>query len=149
MFKVETPLLAVDGIINVQDENGKFIGIVLIERKYPPIGIALPGGFVEVGETVERAVIREMKEETGLDVIIMRQFHVYSNPERDPRRHVVSVVFECVARGEPKGSDDAKVARVYSYDEIPFEELVFDHSQILKDYLTDKNSIPTKRGGLD
>jgi 8-oxo-dGTP diphosphatase len=149
MFKVETPLLAVDGIINVQDENGKFIGIVLIERKYPPIGIALPGGFVEVGETVERAVIREMKEETGLDVIIMRQFHVYSNPERDPRRHVVSVVFECVARGEPKGSDDAKVARVYSYDEIPFKELVFDHSQILKDYLTDKNSIPKKRGGLD
>ena len=149
MFKVETPLLAVDGIINVQDKNGKFIGIVLIERKYPPIGLALPGGFVEIGETVEKAVIREMKEETGLDVIIMRQFHVYSNPERDPRRHVVSVVFECVARGEPKGSDDAKVARVYSYDEIPFEELVFDHSQILKDYLTDKNSIPTERGGLD
>jgi len=149
MFKVETPLLAVDGIINVQDENGKFIGIVLIERKYPPIGLALPGGFVEIGETVEKAVIREMKEETGLDVIIMRQFHVYSNPERDPRRHVVSVVFECVARGEPKGSDDAKVARVYSYDEIPFEELVFDHSQILKDYLTDRNSIPTKRGGSD
>ncbi len=141
MFKVETPLLAVDGIINVQDENGKFIGIVLIERKYPPIGLALPGGFVEVGETVERAVIREMKEETGLDVITLRQFHVYSDPERDPRRHVVSVVFECVARGEPKGSDDAKVARVYSYDEIPFEELVFDHSQILKDYLRDKDSI--------
>jgi 8-oxo-dGTP diphosphatase len=149
MFKVETPLLAVDGIINVQDKNGKFIGIVLIERKYPPIGLALPGGFVEIGETVEKAVIREMKEETGLDVIIMRQFHVYSNPERDPRRHVVSVVFECVARGEPKGSDDAKVARVYSYDEIPFEKLVFDHSQILKDYLTDKSSIPTKKGGLD
>ena len=141
MFKVETPLLAVDGIINVQDENGKFIGIVLIERKYPPIGIALPGGFVEVGETVERAVIREMKEETGLDVIIMRQFHVYSNPERDPRRHVVSVVFECVARGEPKGSDDAKVARVYSYDEIPFEELVFDHGNILKDYLNSTGSV--------
>ncbi|GAB6075905.1 NUDIX domain-containing protein [Desulfurobacterium crinifex] len=141
MFKVETPLLAVDGIINVQDEDGKFIGIVLIERKYPPIGLALPGGFVEVGETVERAVIREMKEETGLDVITLRQFHVYSDPERDPRRHVVSVVFECVARGKPKGSDDAKVARVYSYDEIPFEELVFDHSQILKDYLTDKDSI--------
>jgi 8-oxo-dGTP diphosphatase len=149
MFKVETPLLAVDGIINVQDENGKFIGIVLIERKYSPIGLALPGGFVEVGETVERAVIREMKEETGLNVIILRQFHVYSDPERDPRRHVVSVVFECVARGEPKGSDDAKVARVYSYDEIPFEELVFDHSQILKDYLADRNSIPKKRGGLD
>ena len=141
MFKVETPLLAVDGIINVQDENGKFIGIVLIERKYPPIGLALPGGFVEIGETVEKAVIREMKEETGLDVIIMRQFHVYSNPERDPRRHVVSVVFECVARGEPKGSDDAKVARVYSYDEIPFEELVFDHGNILKDYFSSTGSV--------
>jgi len=141
MFKVETPLLAVDGIINVQNENGKFIGIVLIERRYPPIGLALPGGFVEVGETVERAVIREMKEETGLDVITLRQFHVYSDSERDPRRHVVSVVFECVARGEPKGSDDAKVAGVYSYDEIPFEELVFDHSRILRDYLRDKDSI--------
>ncbi len=135
MFKVETPLLAVDGIINVQDENGKFIGIVLIERKYPPIGLALPGGFVEVGETVERAVIREMKEETGLDVIILRQFHVYSDPARDPRRHTVSVVFECVARGEPKGSDDAKVAKVYPYDKIPFDKLVFDHAEILKDYL--------------
>ena len=141
MFKVETPLLAVDGIINVQDENGKFIGIVLIERKYPPIGLALPGGFVEVGETVERAVIREMKEETGLDVIILRQFHVYSDPERDPRRHCVSVVFECVARGTPEGADDAKVARVYSYDEIPFEELVFDHGNILKDYFSSTGSV--------
>jgi 8-oxo-dGTP diphosphatase len=148
-FRPETPLLAVDGIINVQDEKGNWKGIVLIERKYPPVGLALPGGFVEVGETVEEALIREMKEETGLDVIIIRQFRVYSDPKRDPRRHTVSVVFECVARGEPKGSDDAKVARVYSYDEIPFEELVFDHSQILKDYLADRNSIPKKRGGLD
>lgn len=139
MFKVETPLLTVDGLINVQDENGTFRGIVLIERKYPPLGLALPGGFVDVGETVERAVIREMKEETGLDVVILRQFHVYSDPKRDPRMHSVSVVFECVARGEPKGSDDAKIAKIYAYNEIPFEKLAFDHSRILKDYLSDRN----------
>ncbi|WP_163329049.1 NUDIX domain-containing protein [Desulfurobacterium thermolithotrophum] len=147
MFKIETPLVAVDGIINVQDENGKFIGIVLIERKYPPIGLALPGGFVEIGETVERAVIREMKEETGLDIIILRQFHVYSDPERDPRRHCISVVFECVARGEPKGSDDAKIAKVYPYNEIPFEKLVFDHKKIIKDYLNCSFSIFKKSLG--
>ena len=140
-FKPETPYLAVDGIINVQNEKGEFVGIVLIERKYPPIGFALPGGFVEVGETVEEAVIREMKEETGLDVIILRQFRVYSDPNRDPRFHVASVVFECVARGEPEGSDDAKVARIFSYDNIPFDKLVFDHPKILKDYLNDTEAV--------
>jgi len=135
MFNPKTPLLAVDGIINVQDEKGRWKGIVLIERKYPPVGLALPGGFVEVGETVEEALIREMKEETGLDVIIIRQFRVYSDPKRDPRRHTVSVVFECVARGEPKGADDAKTAKIFPYERIPFEKLVFDHSKILQDYL--------------
>jgi 8-oxo-dGTP diphosphatase len=144
-FRPETPLLAVDGIINVQDEKGNWKGIVLIERKYPPIGLALPGGFVEVGETVEEALIREMKEETGLDVIIIRQFRVYSDPKRDPRRHTVSVVFECVARGEPKGADDAKTARIYSYEEIPFEKLVFDHEKILKDYLGDIKAVWRER----
>jgi 8-oxo-dGTP diphosphatase len=136
MFNPETPLLTVDGIINVQDENGNWKGIVLIERKYPPVGLALPGGFVDVGETVEHAVIREMKEETGLDVVIIRQFRVYSDPKRDPRRHTVSVVFECVARGEPKGSDDAKTAKIFPYSEIPFEKIVFDHAEIIKDYLS-------------
>ncbi len=136
MFNPETPLLTVDGIINVQDENGNWEGIVLIERKYPPVGLALPGGFVDVGETVEHAVIREMKEETGLDVVIIRQFRVYSDPKRDPRRHTVSVVFECVARGKPKGSDDAKTAKIFPYNEIPFEEIVFDHAGIIKDYLS-------------
>jgi len=140
-FKPETPYLTVDGIINVQDEKGKFKGIVLIERKYPPVGFALPGGFVEVGETVEEALIREMKEETGLDVVILRQFRVYSDPRRDPRFHTVSVVFECVARGEPKGSDDAKVAKVFSYDGIPLDRLVFDHSKILRDYLSYVNAV--------
>jgi 8-oxo-dGTP diphosphatase len=140
-FQPKTPYLAVDGIINIQGEDGRFEGIVLIERKYPPLGLALPGGFVEIGESVERAVLREMKEETGLDVVALRQFRVYSNPKRDPRFHVVSVVFECVARGVPKGSDDAKIAKVYRYDEIPFEKLVFDHSKILKDYLSDKSAV--------
>jgi len=141
MFPPKTPLLTVDGIINLQDENGRWLGIVLIERKYPPVGLALPGGFVEVGETVEKALIREMKEETNLDVIIIRQFKVYSNPQRDPRFHTVSVVFECAARGTPKGSDDAKTAKLIPYDKIPTNQLVFDHAQIIADYLNSKNAI--------
>jgi len=144
-FEPKTPHLAVDGIVNVQDERGRFLGIALIERKYPPVGLALPGGFVEVGESVEEAVIREMREELSLDAIALRQFRVYSEPGRDPRFHTVSVVFECVARGEPRGSSDAKVARVYHYSEIPFEKLVFDHSKILRDYLSDPDSV-FKRG---
>ncbi|RKQ60419.1 8-oxo-dGTP diphosphatase [Thermovibrio guaymasensis] len=136
-FEPKTPYLAVDGIINLQDEFGNWLGIVLIERKYSPVGLAIPGGFVEVGESVERAVIREMKEETSLDVVVLRQFRVFSKPDRDPRFHTVSVVFECVARGNPKGKDDAKVAKVFSYEEIPFDSLVFDHREILKKYLSD------------
>ncbi len=136
-FEPKTPFLAVDGIVNLQDERGRWLGIVLIERKYPPVGLAIPGGFVEVGESVEEAVIREMKEETDLEVIALRQFKVFSKPDRDPRFHTVSVVFECVARGEPRGKDDAKVARVFGYDQIPFERLVFDHGEILKEYLRD------------
>ncbi|OMH39895.1 NUDIX domain-containing protein [Desulfurobacterium indicum] len=138
VVNIKTPYLTVDGIINMQNEKGEFEGIVLIERKYPPTGLALPGGFVDYGETVEEAVIREMKEETGLDVVIIRQFHVYSDPNRDPRQHTVSVVFECVARGKPKGADDAKKAIIVPYDEIPFEKIVFDHGKILKDYLEGK-----------
>ncbi|ACN98836.1 NUDIX domain-containing protein [Sulfurihydrogenibium azorense] len=132
---IKTPYVAVDGIIKVFDENENFKGIVLIERKNPPYGLALPGGFVDVGESVEEALIREMKEETNLDVEIVKLFNVYSKPDRDPRFHTVSIVFLCKAYGQPIGKDDAKKADVYRLEEIPFEKLVFDHGKILKDFL--------------
>ena len=131
----KTPYLAVDGIVKLFDERGNFRGIVLIERKNPPVGLALPGGFVEVGETVEEAVVREIKEEVNLDFNIERILGVFSKPNRDPRFHTVSVVFVGNATGEPKASSDAKVARIFKLEEIPWEKLVFDHSEILKTFL--------------
>lgn len=92
-MNIKTPYLAVDGIIQVYDKNENFKGIVLIERKNPPMGLAIPGGFVDVGETVQQAVIREMKEETSLDIKILGILGVYSDPNRDPRFHTASVVF--------------------------------------------------------
>ena len=133
-FKPSTPFIAVDGIIKVFDGQ-RFKGIVLIERKNPPLGVALPGGFVEIGESVEEAVKREMKEETNLDIDIVRIFNVYSDPARDPRFHTVSITFECTAQGEPVGKDDAKVAKIFRLEDIPFERLVFDHKKILQDFL--------------
>lgn len=134
-MEIITPKVAVDGIVKVFEEDGKFKGIVLIERKYFPYGLALPGGFVEVGERVEDALKREMEEETGLKVEIEKIHGVYSDPNRDPRFHTVSIVFVCRAFGEPKGGDDAKEAKVFKLEEIPFEEIVFDHGKILQDYL--------------
>ena len=131
---VKTPYLSVDGIIELYEEN-IFQGIVLIERMNTPLGLAIPGGFVDIGESVEDAVVREMKEETDLDVTIVKLLNVYSDPKRDPRFHTASVVYICKAEGIPKGLDDAKEAIVYKKDEIPFDKLVFDHAQILKDYL--------------
>ena len=131
----KTPYLAVDGIVKLFDERGNFRGIVLIERKNPPVGLALPGGFVEIGETVEEAVVREIKEEVNLDFNIERILGVFSKPDRDPRFHTVSVVFVGNATGEPKASSDAKVARIFKLEEIPWEKLVFDHSEILKTFL--------------
>jgi 8-oxo-dGTP diphosphatase len=132
---IKTPFVAVDGIIQIFDENDNFKGIVLIERKNPPHGLALPGGFVDVGEKVEDALKREMKEEINLDVEIVRLLNVYSDPERDPRFHTVSIVFVCKASGIPKAQDDAKSVFIYKLEEIPFEKLVFDHKKILQDYL--------------
>jgi 8-oxo-dGTP diphosphatase len=131
---IKTPFLSVDGIIELYKE-GRCEGIVLIERLNPPLGLAIPGGFVDIGEKVEDAVIREMKEETDLDVSIRSLLGVFSDPARDPRFHTVSVVYICTAEGIPKGLDDAKEAIVYKKDEIPFDKLVFDHAEILRDYL--------------
>lgn len=138
-MEIITPKVAVDGIVKVFEEDGKFKGIVLIERKYFPYGLALPGGFVEVGERVEDALKREMEEETGLKVEIEKIHGVYSDPDRDPRFHTVSIVFVCRAFGEPKGGDDAKEAKIFKLEEIPFEKIVFDHGKILQDYLKKSN----------
>jgi 8-oxo-dGTP diphosphatase len=122
------PLPTVDVIIEMRDG-----GVVLIERKNPPPGWALPGGFVDYGESVETAAVREAKEETCLDVRLVEQFHAYSDPSRDPRHHTVSIVFIATANGIPRGADDAKVARTFGEDEIP-DPLVFDHARILREY---------------
>lgn len=108
-------------------------GVVLIERKHEPLGWAIPGGFVDEGESVAAAARREAMEETGLQVELTELFHVYSDPRRDPRRHTLSVVFLGTAGGVPRGGDDAAVARVFPADALP--HLVFDHATIMADYL--------------
>ena len=138
-FTPKTPYLTTDGIIELY-EGETFKGIVLIERKNEPKGVALPGGFVDVGERVEDALVREMQEETNLDVRISSLLGVYSDPKRDPRFHTASVVFVAKAQGQPKGGDDAKTAKVYALEEIPMGQLVFDHGTILKDYLLHRHT---------
>lgn len=139
-FTPKTPYLTTDGIIEIYDDKDIFQGIVLIERKNEPVGLALPGGFVDVGERVEDALVREMKEETNLDVSISRVLGIYSDPARDPRFHTASVVYVAKAKGEPKGGDDAKEAKLYSLDTIPMDKLVFDHTKIVQDYLHSRKS---------
>ncbi|MCI5131455.1 MAG: NUDIX hydrolase [Candidatus Electrothrix sp. EH2] len=107
-------------------------GIVLIKRKNPPFGWALPGGFVDYGECFEDAAVREAKEETGLDVTLLRQLHTYSAPDRDQRQHTASTVFIATAVGTPAGADDAEQAQIFTREKLP--ELVFDHARILHDY---------------
>lgn len=126
------PKLTVDLVIEIDG------GVVLIERRNPPRGWALPGGFVDYGETLEDAAVREALEETGLRVTRVRQFRAYSDPERDPRGHTVSMVFTGRARGVPRGADDAKVAAVFPLDDLP--PLVFDHGRILADYARRRRS---------
>lgn len=124
-----TPRLAADVLIRIGGSDR----IVLIRRKNPPEGWALPGGFVEIGETVESAAAREAQEETSLQVRDLRLFGVYSDPSRDSRGHTVSVVFLGTADGEPVGADDAREARIFSLDALP-SPLAFDHETILDDY---------------
>jgi len=127
-----TPTPTVDIIIECETETqGK--GIVLIYRKNPPLAWALPGGYVDYGESLEEAAIREAKEETSLEISLIRQFHTYSDPRRDPRRHNISTVFIATARGEPKAADDARAIGIFNRDNLP-AELAFDHRQILEDY---------------
>jgi len=133
MWPPKTPYLTVDGIVKVY--NPEFSGIVLIKRKNPPLGFALPGGFVDRGEKVEDALKREMKEEINLDVKIEKLLGVYSDPKRDPRLHTASCVYVCSADDIPKAGDDAKEAYVVKLEDIPWDELVFDHAEILRDFL--------------
>jgi len=135
--KYKNPAPTVDIIIEIEKENGPE-GIVLIKRKNPPFGWALPGGFVDYGETLEHAAVREAKEETSLDIRLLCQMHTYSDPKRDPRKHTISTVFIAEARGNPVARDDAQEIRVFEPNELNFS-LAFDHKKILEDYFARKN----------
>ncbi len=124
---LKNPLPTVDVIIELEN------GIALIERKNPPYGWAIPGGFVDVGETLEEAAAREALEETSLKVRLRMQLHAYSAPDRDPRFHTISVVFVAEANGVPVARDDAKGIGVFTEKNLP-EPMAFDHARILKDY---------------
>lgn len=137
--KHRNPFPTVDIIIEIEpgsnkseDKKGE-CGIVLINRKNPPFGWAIPGGFVDYGESLENAAIREAREETSLKVELLCQLGAYSDPERDPRHHTISVVFVARATGSPKAADDAKDAGIFYRDSIP-NPMVFDHKKILEDY---------------
>ncbi len=122
------PFLTVDIIIELDNQ-----GIILISRKNYPFGWALAGGFVDYGESLEDAAKREAKEETGLDVSLIRQFHIYSRPDRDPRHHTITTVYIAKASGAPRAADDAKEVAVFTKDALP-ENIAFDHREILDDY---------------
>ena len=131
MPRPRTPDLAVDVIIELEDRPGR--PIVLVKRSFPPAGHALPGGFVDVGETVEEAARREAREETGLDITLGMLLGVYSDPSRDPRGHTVSLVYIATATGVPVAGDDAAGVLIVNPGAAP--PLVFDHGLILGDYL--------------
>lgn len=127
----KNPKPTVDLVIELDDAPGK---IVFVVRKNEPRGLALPGGFVDEGEWLADAAVREAKEETGLDVELTELFHAYSDPGRDARHHTISVVFLARAAGQPVGGDDAASCVVCAPDALP-APLVFDHATIIADYL--------------
>lgn len=122
------PRITVDAILEWPGRR-----VILITRRFLPSGLALPGGFVEWGETLEDACRRDVLEETGLSILSLRQFHSYSAPGRDPRHHTISVVFLARAEGTPRAGDDAAGIHIVSLDALP-ETLCFDHAEILADY---------------
>ncbi len=124
------PALTVDLIIEMKGG-----GVVLVKRKNPPHGWALPGGYVDYGESLEQAAVREAREETGLRIKLKRQLHTYSDPGRDPRRHTVTTVFVAGAEGAVRAGDDAAEVRVFPWDRIP-AEMAFDHAEILQHHRT-------------
>lgn len=129
--KYKNPIPTVDIIIEI--EKKMQTQVVLIYRKNEPHGWALPGGFVDYGESLETAAIREAKEETSLDVELLRQFHTYSDPTRDPRKHTITTVYIASATGIPVAADDAQKAELFFTDKLP-NNIVFDHAAILEDY---------------
>lgn len=124
----QNPIPTIDIIIEIKSK-----GIVLINRKNPPYGWAIPGGFVDYGESLEEAAVREAKEETNLDVKLIKQFHTYSDPKRDPRHHSISTVYIAKAKGIPEAKDDALEIGIFIESNLP-EEIAFDHRSILNDY---------------
>ena len=122
------PFPTVDIIIEIEDK-----GIILIQRKNPPYGWAIPGGFVDYGESLEKAAVREALEETSLKVELVRQFHVYSAPDRDPRQHTIATVFIAKGTGVPVAADDAQEVGIFTKETLP-AEMAFDHRKIMEDY---------------
>jgi len=124
----QNPIPTVDIIIEVESK-----GVILIKRKNPPYGWAIPGGFVDYGESLEEAAVREAKEETHLDVELIRQFHTYSDPSRDQRHHTISTVYIAKGKGKPEARDDALELGIFTESDLPIE-IAFDHRSILRDY---------------
>lgn len=131
VYVYQNPIPTVDIIIEVEG------GIILIKRKNPPYGWAIPGGFVDYGESLEEAAVREAKEETGLDIKLIRQFHTYSDPDRDPRQHTITTVYIARAKGKPQAGDDAAEVGIFSQGNLP-TSIAFDHAKILADYFASK-----------
>ena len=127
MANFRNPAPTVDAVVLLPGDR-----VVLVRRRNPPRGWAIPGGFVDEGERLDVAAAREASEETGLSVTLLEQFHSYSDPARDPRRHTISTVYLATASGQPRGGDDAAEARAFAWSALP-DPIVFDHREILAD----------------